>query len=140
MSFEFRFIMEAKVNVGEMQSIGTAQHGFRRIIPITGGNFKGQRLKGTVLPGGADWQIIRPDGIREIEARYTLETDDGSKIYVMNKGLIRGQSDDPDTFYFKTTPIFEAAEEKYAWLTQSLFLATVEPRPGSVYIGFFEII
>jgi hypothetical protein len=140
MSFEFRFIMEAKVNVGEMQSIGTAQHGFRRIIPITGGNFKGQRLKGTVLPGGADWQIIRPDGIREIEARYTLETDDGSKIYVMNKGLIRGQSDDPDTFYFKTTPIFEAAEEKYAWLTQSLFLATVEPRLGSVYIGFFEII
>ena len=140
MSFDFRLVIEATVNVGEMQNIGIAQHGFRRIIPITGGDFKGPRLKGTVLPGGADWQIIRPDGIREIEARYTLETDDGSKIYVVNKGLIRGQSDEPDTFYFKTTPIFEAAEEKYAWLTKSLFLATVEPRLGSVYIRFFEII
>jgi hypothetical protein len=140
MSFEFRFIMEATVKVGEMQNIGTTQHGFRRIIPITGGDFAGPHLRGTVLPGGADWQIIRQDGIREIEARYTLETDDGSKIYVVNKGLIRGQSDEPETFYFKTTPIFEAAEEKYAWLMQSLFLAIVEPRPGSVYIKFYEII
>jgi len=58
----------------------------------------------------------------------------------VNKGIIRGQSDDPDIFYFKTTPIFEAAEEKYSWLTKSLFLATVEPSPGSVFIRFFEII
>jgi hypothetical protein len=140
MSFEFRFIMEATVKVAGMQNIGTAQHGFRRIIPIIGGEFKGPRLKGRVLPGGADWQIIRSDGIREIEARYTLETDDGSKIYVVNKGIIRGQSDEPKTLYFKTTPIFEVAEEKYAWLTQSLFLANVEPRRGSVFIKFYEII
>ncbi len=140
MPLDFNFIMEALVEVGDVQEIGAVPIGLRRIIPITGGTFEGPRIKGTILPGGADWQIVRSDGIREIEARYTLETDCGSKIYVVNKGLISGQSDDPKTFYFRTTPRFEVEGEKYAWLTRSIFLATVEPRqPASVYIKFYQV-
>ncbi|WP_082220510.1 DUF3237 family protein [Domibacillus robiginosus] len=132
--------MEASVELGEMQEVGPTPAGFRRIIPITGGAFEGPQIKGMVLPGGADWQIVRSDGVREIEARYTLETNDGNKIYIVNKGIIRGQSDEPQTFYFRTIPRFEVAGEKYSWLTHSLFLATVEPRqPASVYIKFYEI-
>lgn len=140
MSLDVKFIMEASVELGDMQEVGPTPAGLRRIIPITGGAFKGPQLQGTVLPGGADWQIVRSDGVREIEARYTLETNDGSKIYVVNKGIIHGQSDEPQTFYFRTMPRFEVAGEKYSWLTRSLFLATVEPRqPASVYIKFYEI-
>ncbi|WP_404900442.1 DUF3237 domain-containing protein [Priestia filamentosa] len=141
MSFNFNFVMEALVEVGGVQEIGEIPFGLRRIIPITGGTFEGPQIKGIILPGGADWQIVRPDGIREIEARYTLETDCGSKIYVVNKGLINGQSNNPKTFYFKATPRFEVSGEKYAWLTRSIFLATVEPRqPNSVYIKFYQVI
>jgi hypothetical protein len=140
MSFNFNFIMEAVVEVGDMQEVGSTPLGLRRIIPITGGTFAGPGMKGEVLPGGADWQIVRPDGIREIEARYTLKTDDGCLIYVVNKGMIKGHSSEPETFYFRTTPRFEVSGEKYIWLTQSLFLAHVEPTPpSSVYIKFFEL-
>lgn len=140
MSIKLEFLMEAVVRVGEMQQIGKTPMGERRIIPIEGGTFKGPELEGVVLPGGADWQIVRPDGVRDIEARYTLETNDGTKIYVVNKGLISGQSDQPETFYFRTTPRFEVAGEKYSWLTRKIFLATVEPRkPSSVYIKFYQV-
>ena len=58
------------------------------MVPITGGTFEGPRLKGKVLPG-ADWQIVRPDGVLELEARYALETDDGALISMVNRCLRR---------------------------------------------------
>jgi hypothetical protein len=73
--------------------VGDISYGERRIIPITGGSFVGPRLSGRVLPGGADWQVIRRDGITELEARYTLETDDGALIYVLNKGIRSGSKE-----------------------------------------------
>ncbi len=108
----------ATVNVGPALVVGDGPHGLRRIIAIEGGTFTGPRLSGKVLPGGADWQVIRPDGVAEIEARYTLETDDGALIYVRNPGirtapkavmdrLARGERCDPSEYYFRTCPVFE---------------------------------
>ncbi len=69
------------------QELGDTPLGRRRIIGITGGQFFGERLSGRVLPGGADWQVIRGDGVADLDARYTLETSDGALIYVRNKGI-----------------------------------------------------
>src|SRR4051812_32982113 len=81
------------VEVGEVMDIGSTPYGERRVIPITGGSFKGPILNGIVLPGGADWQIIRPDNVTELEARYTLCTNEAAKISVINRGLRHGPKD-----------------------------------------------
>jgi hypothetical protein len=81
------FVFAAHVTVDRPLDLGDVGRGGRRIVPITGGEFSGPRLRGKVVPGGADWQIIRSEGVAELEARYTLETDDGALIYVRNHAL-----------------------------------------------------
>ena len=79
-------LMHVKVTLEPVRDLGDTPLGRRRIIGITGGSFAGARLSGRVLPGGADWQLIRADGVAFLDARYTLETADGALIYVNNKG------------------------------------------------------
>ena len=74
------FVMMLNVTVGAPVEIGTVARGRRRVIPIVGGRFEGPQLRGRVLPDGADWQIVRADMFTELDARYVLETDDGSRI------------------------------------------------------------
>src|SRR5690349_14553987 len=80
------FAFELRAQVGPPQEIGQVPHGRRRIVPILGGTVKGPQLNATVLPGGADWQLIQPDGFSELDTRYTLETDKGQRVYVQNAG------------------------------------------------------
>jgi hypothetical protein len=87
---ELEFAFEARITVGAPLGLGRTAAGERRIIPITGGTFAGPKLTGRILPGGADWQLIRADGVADIDARYTLETDAGELIYVANRGLRHG--------------------------------------------------
>ena len=87
------FAFEARVSVGEPQDLGETPVGRRRIVPIIGGTFAGPRLKGTVMPGGADWQVVRPDGVSELEARYWLKTDDDVTISVLNLAKRRAAPD-----------------------------------------------
>lgn len=76
-----RLLYRSVVDIDVPLSVGRLAVGERRIINITGGSFTGPRLSGIILPGGADWQIVRPDGITAVEARYTLQTHDGALIY-----------------------------------------------------------
>ena len=71
--------------------IGDSKYGTRSIVWITGGTFKGPDIEGTVIPGGADWQLVRADGAKELDARYTLKTNDGVIIYIKNRVLTRPQ-------------------------------------------------
>jgi hypothetical protein len=125
--------------------------GRRRIIPITGGRFHGERLSGRVLPGGADWQVIRADGVADLDARYTLETGDGALIYVRNKGYRHGPEDvirrvaagetvDPKLYYMRTTPWFETGDARYAWLNRIVCVGTGARRPAAVELEFFEVL
>ena len=84
------FLMTLEMDVAAAQSrqIGQTADGRRVIAPIIGGSFEGPRLRGTVLPGGADWVRIRPDGAMSIDVRLTLETDDGVPIYVTYQGRL----------------------------------------------------
>lgn len=146
-----QFAFEARVEVGAPLVVGDSSHGLRRVVPITGGTVQGPRLRGKVVPGGADWQFVRPDGVLSVEARYTLQTDDGTLIMITNRGvrrgpkpvierLTRGEKVDPSEYYFRTTAEFEApATSAHAWLNGSVFVGVAERQPGAALIRFFEV-
>ncbi len=136
--------------MGSAQELGAAPLGRRRIIPITGGRFGGERLSGRVLAGGADWQVVRADGVAELDARYTLETADGALIYVRNRGyrhgprevlerLSAGENVDPALYYMRTTPLFETGDGRYAWLNRIVAVARGARRPAAVELDVFEV-
>ena len=119
------FVMQLKVTLGETYSCGETQHGRRTVIPITGGTFEGPNIKGTILNGGADYQLANAAGRTEVEAIYSIRTDDGVNIHVRNRGIIASSKDTQGnpSFYFRCAPQFEApADSKYAWMNNSLFL------------------
>ena len=122
---ELEFALQLKVTLGEAFAIENTQHGRRTVIPITGGTFEGPQLKGTIINGGADYQLANAQGRTELEAIYCIKTDDGIYIHVRNRGIITGGKDanGNPTFYFRAAPQFEApGDSKYAWLNNSLFL------------------
>jgi hypothetical protein len=125
---QLEFVMQLKVTIGEAYSCGETQHGQRTIIPITGGTFEGPRIKGTILSGGADYQLANTIPNRtELEAIYCIKTDDGVCIHIRNKGIIANGKDEKGkpSFYFKCAPQFEApADSKYAWLNNALFICS----------------
>lgn len=130
--------------------VGQGPYGERRIIHIAGGAFCGPRLSGRILPGGADWQIIRPDGTAEVEARYTLQTDDGALIYITNWGyrhgpeavmqrLAAGEDVSPRDYYFRTIPKFETGAKDYAWLNGLICVGVGERRASEVLITVYSV-
>jgi hypothetical protein len=126
---QLEFAMQLKVTLGEAFSIENTQHGRRTVIPITGGTFEGPQLKGTIINGGADYQLNAPDGRTELEAIYCIKTDDGVYIHVRNRGIIANgkDADGNPTFYFKAAPQFEApATSRYGWLNNALFVCAPE--------------
>ena len=125
---QMEFALQLKVTLGDAYSCGETQHGRRTIIPITGGTFEGPHIKGTIINGGADYQIANTAINRtELEAIYCIKTDDGIIIHVRNRGIISNGKDAEGnpTFYFKAAPQFEApADSKYAWLNNALFVCS----------------
>lgn len=143
-------LFKAEITLAAPQELGDTPLGRRRIIGITGGRFSGERLSGRVLPGGADWQVIRADGVADLDARYTLETSDGALIYVRNRGyrhgprevlerLAGGESVDPNLYYMRTTPLFETGDERYAWLNRMVAVAAGARRPAAVELDVYEV-
>ncbi len=143
-------VADLSIQVGPPVTIGQTHEGLRRIVPILGGLVRGPRLSGTVLAGGADFQMIRADGYTTLEARYVVRLDDGALIYIVNTGvrfgppevmarITRGEPVDPALVYFRTTPRFETAAPAYQWLTRPLFLATGARHPDRVEISVFEV-
>ena len=143
-------LLKADITLAAPQELGESPLGRRRIINITGGTFRGERLSGKVLPGGADWQVIRADGVADLDARYTLETSDGALIYVHNHGYRHGPADvlkklaagedvDPALYYMRTTPLFETGDARYAWLNRLICVGTGARRKSSVHLEIFEV-
>lgn len=126
---QLEFALQLKVTLGETYGINNTQHGRRTVIPITGGTFEGPKLKGTIVNGGADYQLNAPDGRTELEAIYCIKTDDGIYIHVRNRGIIANgkDADGKPAFYFRAAPQFEApADSKYGWLNNALFVCAPE--------------
>ena len=126
---QLEFALQLKVTLGQAFSIENTQHGRRTVIPITGGTFEGPGIKGTIINGGADYQLANAQGRTELEAIYCIKTDDGVYIHVRNRGIIAsGQdADGKPSFYFRAAPQFEApADSKYGWLNNALFVCAPE--------------
>ena len=127
---QLEFALQLRVHIDQAYSVGDTPHGKRLVIPITGGTFEGPSIKGTILNGGADYQLGSADGSRtELEAIYCIRTDDGVNIHVRNRGIIYNGKDanGNPTFYFKAAPQFEApADSRYAWLNNALFVCQPE--------------
>jgi hypothetical protein len=147
---QLSFVMDLRVKVGKPIEIGAVATGRRRIIAIEGGTFDGPDVRGVVLAGSADWQIIRADGVTELEARYTLQTDVGELIYVQNTGLRHGPADvmqkllageavDPALVYFRTVPVFETSAPRLQWLARTVFVASGERHPNDVVIHVWKV-
>ena len=148
---ELRFAFEVAVDVSTPLDLGQTQAGHRRVVPIAGGRVSGPRLEGRVLPGGADWQILRPDGTADLDARYTIQTDAGALIYVVNRGvrhgppeilaqLNRGERVHPGSYYFRSAASFETSAAEHAWLTRAIMLGVGERYPDKVVIRFWELL
>jgi len=143
-------LLKADITLGTPREVGETPQGRRRIIDITGGSFRGERLSGRVLDGGADWQLVRADGVTDLDARYTLETADGALIYVRNHGYRHGPADvlkrlsageevDPSLYYMRTTPLFETGDARYAWLNRLICVGTGARHKASVSLEVFEV-
>ena len=142
--------MTLRVQVGPPMELGEVPKGRRRIIPILGGTFEGPNIRGKVLAGGADWQIVRADGLAELDTRYTLKTDAGDIVYIQNAGLrhappeitarlLAGQDVDPSLVYFRTVPTFETAAPHLQWLTRAIFIGTGERHPNDVIVRVWKV-
>jgi hypothetical protein len=148
---ETKYVFTITANIGAATSAGETGSGVRRIIPITGGEVKGEGISGKVCALGADFQIIRPNELIELEARYAFETDDGAVVYVENKGLRfgpidllqklkRGEPVDPRLIYFRTVPKFETGAAKYRWLMENLFIGSAARHADRVVIDVHQVL
>ena len=139
---ETEFVMQLKVTLDTPYVVGETPHGRRTVIPITGGTFEGPLLRGTIIPGGADWQLAK-GGRTELEAIYSIKTDDGVYIHIRNRGIISGGKDEngQPSFYFKAAPQFEAPEDsRYAWLNNALFLCAPAPsQQGGITLNVWKV-
>ena len=138
-------LMTVRIAAAAPQKLGTVPHGVRIIVPVTGGDFDGPRLRGRILPGGGDWLLLRSDSVLELDLRITLETDDHALIYMTFQGLRhgppdviaalgRGEAVDPASYYFRTVPRFETSSEKYAFLNRMIAVGIGETRPdGAIH-------
>lgn len=148
---EMRRLFELHANVGDPQVTPGGPLGERRFIPVLGGSFSGDRLRGSLQSGGSDCQLLRADGVAELDVRVTLLCDDGEVVYMRGQGLRHGPADvlariaegeevDPALYYFREALMFEAPPGKYAWLNLVLAVGTGRRGRNSVVIDAFEVL
>jgi hypothetical protein len=143
-----RELMTVEVRVHPIVEVG----GGRRFVAFEGGHFEGRDgLAGLVLPGGIDWQTVRPDGTLEIDAHYTLETGAHERIEVRSQGLRKaseavterialGEAVDPDQYYFRTHVRFGTGATERWWLNDLLAVATGRRERDRVTVDIHEVL
>jgi len=148
---QLRDLMVIDVAVHPIEMLGTFPLGARRLVTFAGGTFEGRDgLRGTIAPGGVDWQLARADGAVEIDAHYLLLTDEGEPIEVRSVGLrkaspevaerlARGEAVTPSEYYFRTHIRLSTSAPRLAWLNDLLAVSTGERRPDSVRIHVHEV-
>ncbi len=151
MAPQLEFLMRIAAEVGELQTMGGGPLGERRVVAITGGTFEGPALKGEIVPGGADWQIVRADGVLDIDARYALRTEAGALIRVVSQGyrhgppevlaaLARGEVVPASRYFFRTVMRFETGDTDLLWLNRTIAVATAERRARQVLLEAWRLL
>ena len=149
---QLEHVCDLAVTIAAPVEVGPTPAGLRRMIPITGGTVTGPRLNGKVLAGGADFQLILGGGTQaHLDARYVIELDDGSRVFVQNTALrvaslensqriMNGQPVNPEEIYFRCQPKMEATTPAWAWLSESQFIGTGRRAPDGVYLSFYRVL
>jgi len=136
-------VLTIRADITPAVTIGPSAQGVRRLIPIVGGSFTGPRLSGVIVPGGADWQLERPDGVTTVEAKYTLKAEDGTLVSVTNRGIIVPPGGNTPATYVRTVPEFEAPMGLHDWLNKAVFVGSLDSsnfRQGYVVIRVFRVV
>jgi hypothetical protein len=152
---ETEFLFEARIALAAPIHVGQTPNGYRMIVNVAGGGFEGAKLKGEVMPmSGADWSRIRADGTGALDVRMCFMTDDQAVIYVHWHGLMVvaednrayaldfAKPDDPvgaNRYYFRTSPQFETADQRYAWLNNIVAISKSRTGDGGVIHRVFAI-
>lgn len=141
--------MSLNVDFAGIIAIGQTPTGLRRIAPVTGGEFAGERLRGFVLPG-ADWVVNRPDGVMVIDVRLVLKTDDDANIYLTYQGrflaepevmarFAKGALLSPQEYSLVMTAKFECGDDRYVWLNNVVAVGTGEQTAAGPVYSIFSI-
>lgn len=144
-------VCRVTVDLDPILEVGRVAGRDRRVIPITGGTVTGDRLRGVVLPGGADWQWVDEDGVAAIDTRYAMRTDDGALITIATSGYRHGPPEviariasgdvvPADQYYFRVTARFETSIKRYAWLNRTLFVAVAAREADRVLYDLYEVL
>jgi hypothetical protein len=144
-------IFRIHAELADILHLGPTPYGDRRVINILGGRVEGERLSGRILPGGADWQIVRADGVADLRARYTIEANGGARILVASDGLRHGPADviarlargepvDPALYYFRTAMRFETSDPALAWLNRIIAIGRGAREPRAVRLDVHEVL
>ena len=145
LAFEISVKVDTPIVVGQDNIAGR-----RQLIPILSGELTGDGIHGTVLPGGVDSQVIRPDGTCELSARYGVKLDDGSSFFIQNDGIRtvpseyreavkRGEFIDPSLYYFCTRPTFEIYDQRLSWLYEKVYVCCATRLPDQVILGYYTV-
>ena len=151
LSPHLEFALELRVDIGPVLELGSGSCGLRRMVPITGGVFRGPEISGHVLPGGADWQFVEGDGVTFVDAQYVIETEDAIRIEVRNQGIRHGAQEvlariaageavPANQYYFRTTPRFYPPVGRYNWLKRSIFIGEAERYADLVIVRVWRVI
>ncbi len=148
-ALQTKYVLSLAIKVGAPIITGDFGYGVRRIVPILGGDVRGEGIKGSIFPHGADFQTIRPNGLTELEAKYAFKMDDGAIVYIENIGIrfgpkqlldriAKGEIVDPALIYFRSVPKFETGAENYRWLMENLFVGVGARYPDRVEIDVHQ--
>ena len=148
---QFEFLMNLAVDVGEIVSMGPAPIGERRVVSILGGSFEGSGIRGEVLSGGADWQILRADWVLDIDASYVLKEQGGGLVRVISQGyrygppevmaaMARGEDPDPSSYFFRAILRFETGAPYLASLNRTIAVATAERKARQVLLNAYRLL
>jgi hypothetical protein len=145
-------LFELRLTVPQVLDLGDTPQGRRRVAPVLGGSFEGERLKGEVLgSGGGDWLLQRNDGVVTLDVRLVLRTHDGELISMAYRGVRHGPAEvmarmaageavDPGSYYFRIVPTFETAAAKYQWLNRIVAVGTGRREPGGPIYSIAEVL
>ena len=148
---DLELVTRVVVQLEAPRSLGQTPWGERRLVAITGGHFAGPRLRGIVLPGGADWQVIHSDGMTSVDTRYGLQTHDGALIFIATRGvrwgspetlarIFRGEAVDPSAYYFRVSAQLETGAAAYTWVNQRIFVGSAARLLDAVVYDLFEVV
>jgi hypothetical protein len=147
-----RHLFTITIKLHPTEELGNTPAGNRRVFPVSGGDFRGQRIRGSVLPvAGSDLLLARPDGSSQQDVRMVLRTEDGVLILMTYRGvrhasaevndrIARGEQVAASEYYLRTAPFFETSSPKYAWMNKIVTVGVGERRPEGVVYEIFEIL